>query len=205
MKDIPLNAKVECADGPCGKSVTVIVDPATETVTHFVVESKDIRPPHQRLVPVDQVAETSRDLIRLRCTRDELGWMEPFTEKHVPKVETPDWSMYQGGEGQIPPVTPMDTTYDLVEVERIPAGELAVRPGTRVEATDGHVGHVGEFLAEPGSEHITHFLLQEGHLWAKKEVTVPVSAIDHLQGDTLYLNLDKRAIEELPTVPFRRR
>jgi hypothetical protein len=33
---------------------------------------------------------------------------------------------------------------------------------------------------------------------------VPVSAIDYLFEDTVYLKLDKSAIEQLPTVPVRR-
>ena len=98
----------------------------------------------------------------------------------------------------------MEISYVKETVERIPPGELAVRRGTRVEATDGYVGQVGEFVVEPESGHITHLVLLEGHLWAKKEVTLPLSAIDHSEGDTVYLNLDKKAVEALPTVPVRR-
>ena len=103
-----------------------------------------------------------------------------------------------------PWATPMEVSYVEEVVERIPPGELAVRRGTRVEATDGHVGQVGEFVVEPESGHITHLILLEGHLWAKKEVTLPLSAIDHSEGDTVYLNLDKKAVEALPSVPVRR-
>jgi hypothetical protein len=46
--------------------------------------------------------------------------------------------------------------------------------------------------------------MEEGHLRGKEEVTVPVSAIDYLFEDTVYLKLDKSAIEQLPTVPVRR-
>jgi uncharacterized membrane protein/sporulation protein YlmC with PRC-barrel domain len=91
-----------------------------------------------------------------------------------------------------------------VEEERIPVGELAVRRGTRVAATDGQVGKVGELLVDPTSEHITHLVLLEGHLWGKKEITLPVSAIDRLEDDTVYLKLDKRAVELLPAIPVKR-
>jgi hypothetical protein len=63
-----MDARVECADGPCGKSMAVIVDRETRTVTHIAIEDKSLpHAPYQRLVPVDQVVETSPDLIRLRC------------------------------------------------------------------------------------------------------------------------------------------
>jgi hypothetical protein len=39
MKDIPLKAKVECADGPCGESGIVILNPETRDATHFVAQT----------------------------------------------------------------------------------------------------------------------------------------------------------------------
>ena len=80
MARIPLNANVECMDGSCGESITVIVNPTTNKVTHFVVRYKGLPDPDQRLVPVDQVLDTSSDLIRLRCTKAELAEMDHFIE-----------------------------------------------------------------------------------------------------------------------------
>ena len=52
--------------------------------------------------------------------------------------------------------------------------------------------------------HISHLILMEGHLWGKKEVAIPVSAIDRIEEDTVYLKLDKEAVESLPSEPVRR-
>jgi uncharacterized membrane protein/sporulation protein YlmC with PRC-barrel domain len=73
-----------------------------------------------------------------------------------------------------------------------------------VEATDGHIGTIGELVLDPETEQITHLVLQEGHLWGKKEVTLPLSAIDRIADDTIYLKLDKKAVEQLPSVPLTR-
>jgi len=81
---------------------------------------------------------------------------------------------------------------------------LAVYRGARVEATDGKAGMLGEFLVNPLTGHISHLILMEGHLWGKKEVTIPVSAIDRIEEDTVYLKLDKKAVESLPSEPVRR-
>jgi hypothetical protein len=86
--------------------------------------------------------------------------------------------------------------------ERTPEAELALRPGMQVEATDGPVGHVGELLAEEGSDETGHFVLQEGRR-GQQEVTLPVSAIDRVEGDTVYLKLDKEALDRLPDVPLK--
>ena len=104
-----------------------------------------------------------------------------------------------------PYATPMVTRHTTTEVERIPPGELAVRRGAKVEATDGTVGKVGEFVVDPESGKITHLILLEGHLLGKKEVTLPVAAIKLADPHTVYLKLDKRAVAQLPALPVSRR
>jgi len=53
--------------------------------------------------------------------------------------------------------------------------------------------------------HITHLVLREGHLWGEKDVTIPVSQIDHIEEGTVHLKLSKPDIEALPAIPVRRR
>jgi uncharacterized membrane protein len=211
MAEIPINAKVECSDGPGGESITVIVNPVTSKVTHFVVEDKHAPDPTPRLVPVDQVVATSSDLIRLRCTQAELAAMHPFVTTHYVQTQRTDYHQALRGDlaggyanpHMSPYAVPVNEVH-AVEEERIPVGELAVRRGTRVAATDGQVGEVGELLVDPTSEHITHLVLLEGHLWGKKELTLPISAIDRLEDDTVYLKLDKRSVGLLPAIPVKR-
>ena len=92
-----------------------------------------------------------------------------------------------------------------LEHERIPTGEVVIRRGTAVRATDGQVGKVDEFLVDPENDAITHLVLREGHLWGEKDVTIPVSEIDKITENSVYLKLDKQDIESLPTVPVKRR
>ena len=91
-----------------------------------------------------------------------------------------------------------------VEHREIPLGELAMRRGTHVEATDGPVGHVDEFVVTSKTGQITHLVMRDGHAWAPKEVIIPASALGEVRHDTLFLKLDKRAIEALPTFPIER-
>jgi sporulation protein YlmC with PRC-barrel domain len=91
-----------------------------------------------------------------------------------------------------------------IEYERVPPGELAIRRGAPVRATDGRVGRVDEFLIDPANEHITDLVLREGHLWGQKDMTIPISEIDRFEDDIVYLNLDKEQIEALPTIAVRR-
>lgn len=41
-------------------------------------------------------------------------------------------------------------------------------------------------------------------MWGKWEVTLPLSAVERVEGDTVYLKLDKNAIGQLPAIPLRR-
>ena len=206
MIDIPAYAKVECADGPCGESSTIILNPTTREVSHFVVQDKTFPDRDQRLVPVDQVVETSRSLIRLRCTRAELAGMDHFLDSHytvTQKEPAIDWSVDYTVRS-VPRATLTGRRYAEETVEHIPPGKLAVGRGTRVEAKDGPVGHLAELVVDPDSGHISHLVLEKGHLWGKKEVTLPVSAIDFAGKEAVYLKLDKKAIEQLPAVPVSR-
>lgn len=92
-----------------------------------------------------------------------------------------------------------------LEHEHVPAGEVVIHRGASVKATDGRVGKVDEFLIDPKNDIITHLVLREGHLWGKKDVTIPVSEIDRITDDAVYLKLGKKVIAALPAVPVRRK
>ena len=209
--EIPLNAQVECTGGICGRSEFVLVNPVTDKVTHLVVQ-EDAFPNKEYLVPVDMVVATIANTIQLRCSQAELEKMDPFLKTRYVEQKLAD-VYFEYGEGMngmgshyyMPYVTPDITVKVPVDVPQIPPGELAVRRGTRVSATDGQVGRVDEFVVNPDNGHITHLVMREGHLWGKKDVIIPVSAIGETIEDTLFLKLDKQQTEALPTFPLHRR
>jgi hypothetical protein len=207
--EIPLNAQVECTDGVCGHSAYVLINPVIDQVTHLVVKEGSF-PNTEYIVPVDIMAETVADTIQLRCSKAELEKMDPFIKTTFIEKELPD-SGYRDevhGAGSfyyMPYVTPERIVYESVEHQQIPPGELAVHRGTRVEATDGYVGKVDEFVVDPENCHITHMVMREGHLWGQQDVIIPLSALGEHREDTVVLNLDKHQIESLPTFPVSRR
>ena len=204
MSEISINAKVECVDGPCGQVITMIVDRATRRVTHLVIEDETLPwKPYQRMVPIDQLAEATRDLVRLRCKREDVAQMEHFLETHYIKKTEQSYSVYQGGGGQPPDASEVGVSYSTFDEEKIPEGAVAIKPGTAVAATDGHVGVVGDLMVDPESGEVTHFGLQTGGPEGKAEISLPLAAIDHVAGDTIYLKLNKQAIAQLPAIPLR--
>ena len=66
------------------------------------------------------------------------------------------------------------------------------------------MGQVDEFMIDLDSGHITHLVLREGLPWDRRHVDIPVSAIDRIEENEVYLNLDKKSIEALPFIQLRR-
>ena len=208
--EIPLNAQVDCTDGVYGRSAYVLINPVSDLVTHVVVK-EDSSPNTEYLVPVDFVTETIADTIRLSCSKIELEKMNPFIkttfiEEHVPnrRFGSTLGLTGMGAYYYLPYVTSTKTVQVSTEQRQIPPGELAIQRGTRVEATDGYVGKVDEFVVKPENGHITHLVMREGHLWGKKDVILPISALGDTRDDTVFLKIDKHEIETLPTFPIHR-
>ncbi len=74
-----------------------------------------------------------------------------------------------------------------------------MQKGAHVEAADGAIGHVEEFVIDSVTDRITHLIVRTGHLWNQQDVTVPVSAIDRIEANVVHLKLDKRALKALPS------
>lgn len=195
-----IGAEASCTDGVCGHVSRVVVDPVAREITHLVV-----RPTHGhglgRLVPLSLV-DASSGQIRIRCTQAEFEHLERGEQRHfltgasaypgydVDQVlEMAHYGLrsYLGQPGE-------SVTYDSV-----PRGEVAVRRGDQVFASDGDIGQVQGLVIDPASHHVTHVLLQEGHLWGRKEVAIPITAVTTLD-DGIQVSLTKQQVQDLPPV-----
>jgi sporulation protein YlmC with PRC-barrel domain len=78
-------------------------------------------------------------------------------------------------------------------------GEVDVRRGEPVYATDGEIGKIQGLVIDSGSHHVTHVLLEEGHLWGRKEVAIPIGSVTRV-GDIIQLTIDMRQVQDLPPV-----
>jgi hypothetical protein len=190
--EFTIGTRASCADGYCGEVSRLIIDPDEGTVTHLV-----ITPHHHRvsgrLVPLDLVDTAGGD-IRLRCTLAEFGQLEHAAERElVTGMEGLDGGLI-GLEYGTQPGSPRAVVEDVT-----PVGEIDVAPGDRVHAVDGEIGRVQGFIVNPATHRATHVLLQEGHLWDRKEVAIPVSAITGFDGG-IWLSLTKHQIADLPPV-----
>jgi sporulation protein YlmC with PRC-barrel domain len=207
---LELDKPVLCEDDEVGKLADLVVDPVAKRVTHLVV-----KPEHgmgsSHLVPIELV-ESSEQVggIALTCSRAELEALPPveeFTYLRLGDVETkdPDWDVgvsdvlalpyydSTGLAGPVEAVGDMGVVYD-----RVPKGEVELRRSSRVMAANGdYIGDVDGFLVD--DDHITHFVLERGHLWGRREVTVPIGAVASVKSDVVTLSLSKDEIGALPS------
>jgi len=187
--EFAMGATASCVDGPGGKVSRVIIDPATETVTHLVIEPKH-RLGVGRLVPLDLVDTTAGD-IRLRCTVEEFGSLEPAEETQV----VDDFTGL--GLGGLSEPMGIRSPMPVILQDVVPLGEADVDRGDPVHALDGEIGRVQGFLVDPDDHRVTHVLLEEGHLWGRKKVSIPVSAVTGVENG-IRLSLTKKQVEDLP-------
>ncbi|NTV64613.1 MAG: hypothetical protein HGA65_13930 [Oscillochloris sp.] len=198
--DLPINATVACADGPGGHSTAIILNPVSNAITHLVVREPGLLGV-ERMAPVEIVTESTPELIRLRCTRDELADLPPFMTTSYLSDYPGMQPGYNAGRMFSPYMRMQPTGIDHVNIS---ADESAIQRGAHVHATDGQIGAVEEFLVDPVSSGITHVVLREGHFWNQQEVTIPIAQIDHIDDDGVYLKLNKHEIEVLPAVAVHR-
>ena len=208
---VTIGAEASCTDGVAGEVTRVVVDPVARAVTHLVVEPKG-RQGLGRLVPLDLIDGTGGE-IRLRCTLVEFERLDPAEEtQFLPgtrgyeaygpeQVVAWPWVSLGGTPGV--PGEMVSGTSETVTFDTIPLGEVEVRRGEPVHATDGAIGHVEGLVINPGNYHVTHVLLQEGHLWGRKEVAIPISAVTGVEGG-IQLSMTKLDVEDLPPVNLDR-
>jgi sporulation protein YlmC with PRC-barrel domain len=180
----------------------VIINPTTKKVTNVVVRER--QDPHtERLVPMRYVVDADDDLIRLSCPRHKLSEMREFIRTEFVRADIPDYEDF-GDFGSYMLHAYVVPRWIATKHQAIPRGELGIRRGARVRTTDGKVGRVDEFVVEPASGDITHLVMRDGHLWEQEAVTIPVSAIERIEANTVFLKLTKEGVEALPAVPVKR-
>jgi hypothetical protein len=195
MPEYIMGTAARCSDGSCGMVRRTILDPATRAVTHLVIAPRH-HSAQGRLVPVDLVETTSGE-IRLNCTLAEFARFDPAEEVDlVDDVGTPSIGVPVIGLG-----TDAGLGYanPVIATHAVPLGETEIERHESVHCVDGEIGQVQGFITSPADHQVTHVLLKEGHLWGRRQVAIPVSAVASVD-DGIRLKITKQEVEDLPPV-----
>jgi hypothetical protein len=204
MTQFTIGTEATCTNGICGELSRVVVDPVARSVTHLVVEPKH-RPGPPRLVPLDLV-DAAAGSIRVRCTLSAFDELDAAEEVHfLPGSigyagygpgQALFWPYYSGRMGV---GVGMGEVSEAITYDTLPVGDVAVRRGEHVHAVDGDIGRVQGLVMDRGDRRVTHVLLQDGHLWGRKEVAIPIGNVTGVD-DGIRLNITKQEVQDLPAV-----
>lgn len=213
-------APVHCEGSECGRLRRVVIASDAEAITHLVVEPSRPRMT-SKLVPIELVEKTDPEKIGLRCT---LAEFEALENARVLDARSELSADYESEAASVQPVGPrglhfgqdalnpdglpgpnVDGTWTGLRKERrrfaednLPAGEGEVWQGQHVHASDGPIGHVRGVIADSSDHEVSYVLLDEGHLWGRKEVAIPKEAVKFVVDDGVHLGITKEQVGDLP-------
>lgn len=219
---------IDSTDGAWGELDDFVVDPTTWNLTHLVVQ------PHRhhersRLVPSDQVV-ASTDRLVLSMSPDEIERCPVVEVTEFIRVDRPSnlgngWSSdeatvsawpyypYVGADvsmagtgfiGGFSSITPPGPHYASTSFDHVPAGKVEIRRTSEVVSSDEHsVGTVDGFVFDADGQ-ITHLVLEHGHLWARRDVTIPIAHAVKASYGEVHLDVTGDEVGEFPSVSFHR-
>ena len=206
---LELGEGARCSDGAVRELADLVIDAGSRRVTHLVIQPKD-DPGAARLVPVDLVAaDDGEHEISLRCSAQQLEELplvheNAFVDEGEPAEEKDGWEVGIRDMQVIPDYLPTAMPGELasevvVTYDRVPKGEIELRHASDVYSADRH--HLGSLdgvvLGADGG--IDQLLLGRGHLWWRREIAVPATAIGELANDMVTLGVSKAEVASFPS------
>jgi sporulation protein YlmC with PRC-barrel domain len=207
---LELGKRARCTDGAVRELADLVLDAASRRVTHLVVQPKD-NPGDARLVPVELAAAAADEHeIALRCTEKQLEEMSPVHESayvgtgEQVEEEEDGWEVGVRDMQVIPDYLPTATPGDLapevvVTYDRVPKGEIELRHASDIYSADEHhLGSVDGVVVDADGR-VSQLLLGRGHLWWRREISIPAEAVAELTNDMVTLGVSKSEVGSFPS------
>jgi uncharacterized protein YrrD len=205
--ELRIGAPVLAADGRAGTVGGLVYDPQQGQITGLVVTQGWLLP-HDVVVPIDEVLAADDEGVRVRGTAEDVAGHGPFSETQF--VAAPeDWLPPPGlsadaflfpqspyAVGAFAPPSPAMPPADH-PVENLEPGSVDVGPNTAVFCTNGSGGSVDRVVTEGDTDRVTHLIVRRGGLFAR-EHEVPVSFIERVSDDGIFLTITTDELDRLP-------
>ena len=216
--------KLEASDGEIGHVKDFYFDDRPWVVRYLVADTGSwisgrlvLISPHS-LGRLDQAGKT----LRVNLTRKQIE-DSPAIESHKPVSRQYEeqyyryygWPYYWQGDGlwglsgfpilELPSAPPA-AEQSAAGGSPTETAEAHLRStkaviGYRLEASDGTIGHVCDFMMDDQSWAIGQLVIKTGHRFSGKEVEIPTTTVERISWDdsTVFVNLTKAAVEASPT------
>jgi uncharacterized protein YrrD len=197
-----------------GKVNRFVLDPATNEVTHIVVE-KGWLFPVDKVVPIAMISSATEERVILNDDAGHFEQLPPFEETHFIEVTQADLP----GTSSYPPYRYASAHYwyppsgyigyprfgaeyygwpPAATTRNIPADTVPLKDGADVMSSDDeHVGSVERVFIDMESHKATHFLVSSGLLF-KEHKLIPAHWVRSVEEDKVHLAVPARVLERLP-------
>ena len=215
--------KLGASDGDLGQVKDFYFDDLNWAVRYVVVDTGNWLPGRQVLLaphPFHNFHEAGK-VLTVHLTRKQIE-DSPSIESHKPVSRQYEedyykyygWPSYWQGDGlwgmsnfpilTVPPKTFLDEKIAAIN-EKHKRADAHLRStqavkGYNIEATDGTIGHVTDFMMDKESWAIRSLVVKTGHRFSGNEVQIPVNKVDRVsyEKSTVFVNLTKEAVEQSP-------
>jgi uncharacterized protein YrrD len=207
------------ADGPIGDVHDVYFDDREWVVRYYVVDTgkwlpgrKVLIPPHAVRPPLPDSLALPVDLTRQQVrTSPDIDTDRPIERQaEFSLFQHYGWAPYWGTLETPPPPMPIRAMGDAVEAEQqATSGRLGGDPhlrsakeviGYRIEATDGEIGHVDDFLLDDQTARIRYAVVDTRNWIPGKHVLIAPQWIREVKWaeSKAFVNLTREAVRQSP-------
>lgn len=194
-----------------GRIERVVLNPETRLITHIVVQTGSLFNKEQKVVPIEDVTETTEKEIVLRADSAQFESLPPLEEKHytppgedagppTPAAVTPSIAYGTPMAGALTDPAPSgEPTVSHID-QNIPEGTVAMKEGARVISAEGrHIGNVERVMAEAPADEATYLLVSSG-LLSKEHKLIPIQWVMMVSEDEVHLRVKQATLEELANI-----
>jgi hypothetical protein len=213
--------KLGASDGEIGHVKDFYFDDQNYAVRYLVADTGSWLPGRQVLISPHSLGrlDQAEKILRVNLTRKQIE-NSPSIESHKPLSRQYEeeyyryygWPYYWQGNGlwgmsgfpilELPP-TPLPSesaTAIRTQPERADAHLLSTQAvkGYHLQASDGIIGHVCDFMMDAQSWAIGQFVIKTGHRLSGKDMLVPTKAVDRIsyEESTVFVNLTREEVEQ---------
>jgi hypothetical protein len=218
-----LGNKLGAADGDIGHVKDFYFDDQNWTVRYLVADTGTWLPGRQVLLSPHAVGtlHQAASVLPTKLTRKKIE-DSPAIETHQPVSRQHEeeyhryygWPAYWLGDGlwgvggdsilETPPKSLPDksATADGSHAKSADAHLRSTQAvsGYNLQATDGIIGHVSDFMMDSKTWAIEQLVVKTGHRFTGREVQIPMNKVDRIsyEESTVYVKLTREAVEKSP-------
>ena len=215
--------KLGATDGEIGHVKDFYFDDQNWAIRYLVADTGSWLPGRQVLISPHSLGslDSAGKVLSVKLTRKQIEG-SPSIDAHKPVSRQWEeeyyryygWPFYWQGDGLwgmsgFPilelPANPLPSAAEVAKDRAIKRADAHLRSaqavnGYHIEATDGKIGHVCDFMMDAECWAIRQLVVKTGHRFSGTEVLVPTTSVDRISyaDSTVFVNLATAAVEQSP-------